>query len=109
SGEAAAEYARALGTERPEVVDEHVEGIAKWALTPFERPDGENPFEIHEELREVMQNNVGLVRNEGDMKKAIEEIQERQERSDRVGVHGIRVYNPGWHTALDLRPLLTVA
>ena len=109
SGEAAAEYARGLGTERPEVVDEHVEGIAKWALTPFERPDGENPFEIHEELREVMQNNVGLVRNEGDMKKAIEEIQELQERADRVGVRGSRVYNPGWHTALDLRSLLTVA
>src|SRR5437764_4329616 len=100
SGEAAARYAEGLGDERPEVVEEHVEALARWALAPFEREEGENPFEIHEELREVMQNNVGLVRNEGDMKTAIVEIQELQDRADRVSVRGSRVYHPGWHTAL---------
>ena len=30
-------------------------------------------------------------------------------RARRVAVYGNREYNPGWHTALDLRSLLTVA
>jgi succinate dehydrogenase / fumarate reductase flavoprotein subunit len=109
AGDAAAEYARGLGTEQPDVQDEEVESIAAWALAPFERDQGENPYEIHAELRELMQNNVGLVRNEGDMKKALEEIGVLKERADRVAVRGSRVYNPGWHEALDLSPLLTCA
>jgi succinate dehydrogenase / fumarate reductase, flavoprotein subunit len=109
AGDAAAEYARGLGTEQPDVQDGEVESIAAWALAPFERDQGENPYEIHAELRELMQNNVGLVRNEGDMKKALEEIGVLKERADRVAVRGSRVYNPGWHEALDLSPLLTCA
>jgi succinate dehydrogenase / fumarate reductase flavoprotein subunit len=109
AGEAAASYAKGEGSEQPSVNDEHVDAIAQWALAPFERDDGENPYDVHAELRELMQNNVGLVRNEGDMKKALEEIMSLQERADRVVVRGSRVYNPGWHEALDLRPLLTVA
>jgi succinate dehydrogenase / fumarate reductase, flavoprotein subunit len=109
AGDAAAEYARGLGTERLGVREEEVESIAAWALAPFERGEGENPYEIHAELRDLMQNNVGLVRNEGDMKKALEEIAVLKERAERVSVRGSRVYNPGWHEALDLGPLLTCA
>ena len=108
AGEAAAGYAQGVG-EQPTVADEHVDAIGRWALTPFERSDGENPYDIHEELRQVMQANVGLVRTEEDMRKALKEIMVLQERADRVGARGSRVYNPGWHTALDLRSLLTVA
>jgi succinate dehydrogenase / fumarate reductase, flavoprotein subunit len=32
-----------------------------------------------------------------------------QSRASRIGVSGNREYNPGWHTALDLRHLLTVS
>jgi succinate dehydrogenase / fumarate reductase flavoprotein subunit len=32
-----------------------------------------------------------------------------KERAQKVGVGGNREYNPGWHTALDLRNLLVVA
>jgi succinate dehydrogenase / fumarate reductase flavoprotein subunit len=91
------------------VHDEHIDAIGRWALGPFDREEGENPYEVHEELREVMQTNVGLVRSEDDMRKALKEIMVLQERADRVSVRGSRVYNPGWHTALDLRSLLTVA
>jgi succinate dehydrogenase flavoprotein subunit len=109
AGDAAAEYAREIGAEHLAVQEEEVESIAAWALAPFERDQGGNPYEIHAELRELMQNNVGLVRNEGDMKKALEEIGALKERADRVAVRGSRVYNPGWHEALDLSPLLTCA
>ena len=43
------------------------------------------------------------------MLRALDGIGSLRERADRVGVPGNREYNPGWHTALDLRNLLTVA
>src|SRR5437016_2710291 len=109
AGQAAAEYAKGLGTDRPAVDESDAEAVAREALAPFEREDGENPYTIHDELREVMQNQVGLVRTEGEMKKALDEITALRERADRVSVGGSHVYNPGWHTALDLQALLTVA
>jgi succinate dehydrogenase / fumarate reductase, flavoprotein subunit len=56
-----------------------------------------------------MQDNVGIVRNEIEMKSALEHLKKFWERADRVGVTGNREYNPGWHTALDLTNLLTVS
>jgi succinate dehydrogenase / fumarate reductase flavoprotein subunit len=108
AGLAAAEYARGLDEEAT-VPEEHADAIARWALSPFERSDGESPYAVHDDLRACMQTLVGIVRTEGELKKAIEEIMALQERADRVAVRGSRVYNPGWHTALDLRSLLTVA
>jgi succinate dehydrogenase / fumarate reductase flavoprotein subunit len=108
AGEAAAEYARSL-TSPPEVDGERVDALARWALAPYERDDGENPYAVHEDLRETMQALVGIVRTEDELEKAVGEITALQERADRVSVRGSRVYNPGWHTALDLRPLLTIA
>ena len=108
AGEAASDYARSVA-DRPAVRDEEVDAVMRWAVAPFEREEGENPYTVHEDLREIMQTNVGLVRTEGDMKKAIEEIMALKERADRVAVRGSRVYNPGWHTALDLSAMLTVA
>ena len=55
----------------------------------------------------MMQDQVGIVRNEDDMQAAVEGIGRLRERAERVAVSGNREYNPGWHTALDLRNLLT--
>ena len=43
------------------------------------------------------------------MKRALACIGSLKERAQRVAVGGNREYNPGWHTALDLRHLLTVS
>ena len=56
-----------------------------------------------------MQANVGIVRNEGDMKKAVDGVQALKVRAAKIAAHGNREYNPGWHTALDLANLLTCA
>ena len=56
-----------------------------------------------------MQDNVGIVRNEAEMTSALESSQQVWERASRVGVSGNREFNPGWHTALDLKNLLTVS
>jgi succinate dehydrogenase / fumarate reductase flavoprotein subunit len=57
----------------------------------------------------MMQELVGIVRVESEMRRAFDGLQGLKERAKVVGVHGNREYNPGWHTALDLHHLLTVA
>ncbi len=56
-----------------------------------------------------MQNLVGIIRTEAELKQALTEIGELQERAAKVGVEGHRQYNPGWHLALDLRSMLAVS
>jgi succinate dehydrogenase / fumarate reductase, flavoprotein subunit len=77
-------------------------------LQPFEKSGGENPYAVQDDLQEVMQDNVGIMRNETEMKSALEELKKFWERAHRVGVSGTREFNPGWHTALDLKHLFTV-
>ena len=60
-------------------------------------------------LQDMMQDLVGIVRNESDMQRALEGLGPLRERANRVGVGGHREYNPGWHAALDLLNLLTVS
>jgi succinate dehydrogenase / fumarate reductase flavoprotein subunit len=86
-----------------------IESIVRVALAPFERAGRENPYAIQSELQETMQNLVGLIRTERELRQAQERITALKERAQQVRVEGNRQYNPGWHTALDLDALLTVA
>jgi succinate dehydrogenase / fumarate reductase flavoprotein subunit len=78
-------------------------------LEPFSRSGGENPYAIQAELQETMQNLVGIIRTEAELREALKRIETLKERAAKVRVDGGRVYNPGWHTALDLASLLAVA
>ena len=86
-----------------------VEAAARTMLEPFTRSGGENPYAIQAELQEVMHNLVGIIRTESEMRQALTKIEGLKERANKVRVDGGRVYNPGWHIALDLASLLTVA
>ncbi len=86
-----------------------VEAVARELLEPFERRDGENPYVLQAELQETMQSLVGIIRNERELREALRRIEELKARADKVAVAGNRQYNPAWHLALDLKPLLTVA
>jgi succinate dehydrogenase / fumarate reductase, flavoprotein subunit len=104
----AALYAKNFGGQL--VADSaQVESIARAMLEPFDRSGGENPYAIQAELQETMQNLVGIIRNEREMRQALTVIESLKERAKKVRVDGGRVYNPGWHVALDLASLLTVA
>ncbi len=108
AGKYAAEFAQenANGT----IDDGQVDAAVSETLAPFDRENsGENPFDIQYELQDRMQELVGIVRNEGDMQKALEVVDELRLRSEKVSVIGNREYNPGWHTALDLKFLLIVS
>jgi succinate dehydrogenase / fumarate reductase flavoprotein subunit len=108
AGEYAAKWAREH--DAAAVSDPQVNAAAREALAPFERSatasDVEAPYKIQYELQDIMQDNVGIVRNEADMRKAIGLVQGLKQRAAKVAVGGNREYNPGWHTALDLGNML---
>jgi succinate dehydrogenase / fumarate reductase flavoprotein subunit len=104
----AALYAKNVGG-RLSVDVGQVEAVARETLEPFGRPAGENPYAIQAELQDTMQNLVGIIRTEAELKEALKKIEALKARAKNVGAGGGRTYNPGWHTALDVRSLLTVA
>jgi succinate dehydrogenase / fumarate reductase, flavoprotein subunit len=108
AGRAAAEYARALDV-RPEATSDQADEIARAALQPFERLDGENPYALQQDLQDTMQALVGIIRTEDELKEALDRLDELKERAGRATAEGNRLYNPGWHLALDLRSLLAVS
>ena len=108
AGRYAAEHAKGLPA-LPAVDPGQVEAAATAALAPFERADGENPYTLQQELQDCMQELVGIIRTEGELKSALERIGALKERASRVRVEGHRQYNPGWHLALDLSSLLVVS
>ncbi|HXT74414.1 MAG TPA: FAD-binding protein [Candidatus Angelobacter sp.] len=107
AGAAAAKHAKE--TAPPTLDSAQIEDAAREMLIPFERRDGEGPYEIHRELENTLQSLVGIYRNEDDLKRALAEIERLRERASHVRVEGSRLFNPGWHLARDLKSMLTVA
>jgi succinate dehydrogenase / fumarate reductase flavoprotein subunit len=110
AGEFAAKFAKenSLGMIDPPQA-EQIERVAREALAPFDRSNGESPYQVQKDLQDTMQDLVGIVRNESEMRQALEKIDAFKKRAENVAVSGNREYNPGWHTALDLKNLLTVS
>ena len=107
AGEFAAKFAKE--NQHGRIDQAKVDVAAREAVAPFERGAGENPYSVQRDLQEAMQELVGIVRTESEMRTALEKLKTFWERADQAGVTGHREFNPGWHTALDLKPLLTIS
>ncbi|MEU0113234.1 fumarate reductase/succinate dehydrogenase flavoprotein subunit [Streptomyces bobili] len=119
----AAEYAAA--TARPAIDGAQIDTAAAEALRPFSAENGEagesgetgapagtvpeNPYTLHQELQQTMNDLVGIIRREGEMEQALEKLARLRVRAGRAVVEGHRQFNPGWHLALDLRNMLLVS
>lgn len=119
AGRHAAEYAAGHTGDRPPVDEVQVDTAAAEALRPFSaegpvpgedsgRPP-ENPYTLHQELQQTMNDLVGIIRREAEMEQALERLADLRVRARRAGVEGHRQFNPGWHLALDLRNMLLVS
>jgi succinate dehydrogenase / fumarate reductase flavoprotein subunit len=107
AGEYAALFAKAntLGA----VNREAVAAAERRALEPFAREGPENPYAVQYTLQDTMQELVGIVRQEGEMQQAMQQIEQLKQRAERAVVAGHREYNNGWHTSIDLHNLLTIS
>ena len=110
-GKRAGEYAAKFAKENSQgaVHADQLKSIEQWALQPFANQGTENPYAVQHALQDMMQDLVGIVRNEQEMQQALAHIQEFVQRSQHVSAGGNREYNAGWHTSLDLNNLLTVS
>ncbi len=110
AGEYAAKFAKENSLVSPS--DAEIEAAYREAVEPFERPAGsqnEGPYQVQYDLQNLMQENVGIVRLQNEMELALDGIGKLKARAAKVSVQGHREYNPGWHTAIDLKHLLTVS
>ncbi|MGW2557730.1 fumarate reductase/succinate dehydrogenase flavoprotein subunit [Streptomyces sp. NPDC001514] len=112
----AAEYVSGLtGAARPAVDEDQIDAAAAEALRPFsaEGPEPgtapENPYTLHQELQQTMNDLVGIIRREPEMMQALKKLAELRVRARGAGVEGHRQFNPGWHLSLDLRNMLLVS
>ncbi|MEK7443667.1 MAG: fumarate reductase/succinate dehydrogenase flavoprotein subunit [candidate division NC10 bacterium] len=104
----AAQYVKSL-SGRAAVDADQVEAGVQGILMPFQGKGTENPYAVHADLQECMQALVGIIRTEGELKKALEEIGVFTQRLGRVTVEGGRAFNPAWHLTLDLLAMLAVS
>ncbi|MGH3415447.1 MAG: FAD-binding protein, partial [Actinocrinis sp.] len=109
AGLSAAEYVDAVGEARPAVAEADVTAAEAEALAPLEQTSGENPYTLHAELQQTMNDLVGIIRREPEVQAAIERLAELAPRREKLAAPGDRVFNPGWHLSLDLRNMLLVS
>jgi len=101
----AAEYAKRLA-RMPLLDEQQVSRRSQEILAPLERRGGENPYALHAELTDTMQDLVGIIRTADELRQALTRIDSLRTRAARCAVASGRVYNPSWHLALDLRTML---
>jgi succinate dehydrogenase / fumarate reductase, flavoprotein subunit len=111
AGLGAAQYLDSLD-QRPKISESDVDAAAHRAVAPFDWPSegqAENPYTIHAELQQAMNDLVGIIRKEEEVQQALDKLAELKERARFVAVEGRREFNPGWHLCLDLRNMLLVS
>jgi succinate dehydrogenase / fumarate reductase flavoprotein subunit len=107
AGLAAAKQAKEVSS--PTIDPAQVDAAEKYALEPFQRQHGESPYAIHRDLQKTMQSLVGIFRTRTDVEQALVELGQLNERYKLVSVEGSRMFNPGWHLALDLHSMLKIS
>ncbi|OLC55061.1 MAG: fumarate reductase/succinate dehydrogenase flavoprotein subunit [Chloroflexi bacterium 13_1_40CM_4_68_4] len=107
AGDAAAAFAKERAAGK--VPESAVADEQRRVCEPFSREEGENPYALHRELQETMQQNVGIFRVESELRTALNDVLTLQRRVKNVRASGSQVYNPGWHAGFDVQNMLTLA
>jgi succinate dehydrogenase / fumarate reductase, flavoprotein subunit len=108
AGLGAAEYLAGL-SGRPSISDDDIDRAQASAVAPFADEGGENPYTVHQELQQTMNDLVGIIRRADEIEQALERLENLKARAAKVTVEGHRQFNPGWHLAIDLRRMLLVS
>ncbi len=107
AGLAAVQHAKQVSA--PRIDPAQIEQAEAEALRPFQRQGGESPYAVHRDLQTTMQSLVGIFRARDDVQKALGELGKLKERLSHTSVEGSRMFNPGWHMAIDMKSMLTVS
>ncbi|MFW9928024.1 MAG: fumarate reductase/succinate dehydrogenase flavoprotein subunit [Candidatus Thorarchaeota archaeon] len=105
AGEHAAKYAKKIN-ETPKVSENELKQALQEALSPFDDDRNENPYTLHAELQKLMEDHVGIIRSEKALREGMDKLKQLEERAKKAGAKGSRIYNPGWHLAIDINHLI---
>ncbi len=110
-GKRAGEFAAKGATEiaQPALDVSQVESAVTAALAPLGREGGENPGIIYDDLREMMQTKVGIIRTNDDLESALVDLKDFHERIKNANPGSSLLYNSGWHQALDLTNMVDIS
>ena len=107
AGLAAAKHAKEVSAPRIDAAQ--IDAAEAEALRPFQHQGGESPYAVHRDLQKTMQSLVGIFRVREDVQKALGELEKFKKRLRNSTVEGSRMFNPGWHMAIDMKSMLTVS
>jgi succinate dehydrogenase / fumarate reductase, flavoprotein subunit len=109
AGQAAAGCAADCPT--PEVEPAQIDQAIETLLSPLSRPHGESPYKLQGELQDACTTYAPIIRDEAGLKTGLDIVLELVQRAEQCGTGGPtgRAFNPGWHTAQDLRSMLVSA
>jgi succinate dehydrogenase / fumarate reductase flavoprotein subunit len=108
AGTGAAQFARDR-SGAPVLEEGEIAAAVDGAVAPFAREDGENPYTIHHDLQQTMQNLVGIIRTGSELEEALGRLEELEDRAGRVSLDAGRRYNPGWNLTTDLPAMLSLS
>ncbi|MBT3771636.1 MAG: fumarate reductase/succinate dehydrogenase flavoprotein subunit [Euryarchaeota archaeon] len=110
-GKRAGEHAakRSNDMKQPEIDTVQVESAIEANLKPLKRENGENPGRVYDDLRDMMQAKVGIIRTESDLQSAITDLVEYRKRIQNISSGSSMTYNSGWHQALDLQNMVDIS
>ena len=111
-GKRAGEYAAKAAAETEEwgeIDESEIDEMVEQTLAPLLRAGGENPAKVVNDLREMMQEKVGIIRTRNLLEGALADLDELAERGERVSPGGGRTYNPGWHQALEIDAMVDIS
>jgi len=108
AGESAANSASGIN-EFAQIELEEIERVIEDTLAPLSREEGENPAKVVEDLRAMMQNKVGIIRNGVLLEESLKDLEDLEERAKKTSAPGGRIYNPGWHQALEIDSMIEVS
>ena len=109
AGIGASDYVTALDGHYPAVEPSTLDAAVQVALAPFRTENGENPYTVHQELQQTMNDLVGIIRTAAEVQEALDRLGRFKVRAAKVAVEGHRQFNPGWHLALDLQNMVIVS
>ena len=109
AGAGAADYVKALKGKAPEASDDAIEDAHDHLNAPFTRDGSENPYTLHQELQQITQDLVGIIRTESELKDALKKLEVIRERSKKAKATGGKAFNPSFHLAIDLENMLLVS
>jgi succinate dehydrogenase/fumarate reductase flavoprotein subunit len=98
-----------IGRRAPAVAASIADVTVARATAPLARPAGGDLYALQRELRDVMWDRVGLVRDGDGLREALGVIDRLEARLADVGVPGGASFNLAWHDWLNLTSQVTVA